>query len=137
MSIPRLLAGNITGVHPIGFGRPLAYVEYGSACDVERAKGDKHRSTRDRPVKAAELQDPSLPVVRPPSRRPETGDEEKRPSAAAFARELGLVLLVTLMYFLTRGFVRGRQSDAFNHARDTLALEQKLHMAVGSLKPPG
>jgi hypothetical protein len=43
-------------------------------------------------------------------------------------RELALVLVVTCAYFLTRGLIRGRASDALLHARDILAIEQTLHI---------
>jgi membrane-associated phospholipid phosphatase len=43
-------------------------------------------------------------------------------------REVALVLVVTLAYFLTRGLIRGQASDALLHARALLALEQMLHL---------
>lgn len=51
-----------------------------------------------------------------------------RPSALHALRELALVLGVSLAYFLTRGLVRGRETDAFAHARQLLRLETALHL---------
>src|SRR5262245_58264052 len=43
-------------------------------------------------------------------------------------RELAGVLIVTFAYFLTRGLVRGREADAFQHADELMALERILHL---------
>lgn len=43
-------------------------------------------------------------------------------------REVALALVVTCAYFLTRGLIRGRASDAFAHARDILDIEQAWHL---------
>lgn len=45
-------------------------------------------------------------------------------------RELTLVLLLTFAYFLTRGLVRGRKSDAFANANSLLSLERSWHLDV-------
>lgn len=43
-------------------------------------------------------------------------------------RELLVVLAVTGIYFLTRGLVHGRTSDALAHAKEILSLERGLHL---------
>lgn len=43
-------------------------------------------------------------------------------------REVALALVVTAAYFLTRGLIRGRASDALAHARDILDIERTLHL---------
>lgn len=43
-------------------------------------------------------------------------------------RQITLVLLLTLAYFLTRGLIRGRASVAFQHAREILSIERALHL---------
>ena len=43
-------------------------------------------------------------------------------------REVVLALVVTCAYFLTRGLIRGRTSDALAHARDILDIERALHL---------
>ena len=53
---------------------------------------------------------------------------DKRLSARPVLREIALVLLLTGAYFLTRGLIRGRESDARANARSLLALEKMLHL---------
>lgn len=43
-------------------------------------------------------------------------------------REVALALIVTCAYFLTRGLIRGRASDALAHAHDILDIERTLHL---------
>jgi membrane-associated phospholipid phosphatase len=44
--------------------------------------------------------------------------------------EFALVLFVTLAYFLTRGLIRGRESDAVEHANKLLNVERTVHLNV-------
>ena len=46
------------------------------------------------------------------------------------ARQLALFALAFLAYRLVRGAVHGRSSDAFEHARELISLEQSLHAFV-------
>lgn len=50
------------------------------------------------------------------------------PSLWLMLIEFTLVLFVTLAYFLTRGLVRGRESDAVEHANKILRIESALHL---------
>ncbi len=43
--------------------------------------------------------------------------------------EFALILFVTLAYFLTRGLVRGRESDAVAYANNVVNIERALHLA--------
>jgi len=51
-----------------------------------------------------------------------------RPSLWLMLIEFTLVISVTLAYFLTRGLVRGRESDAVQHANTILRIERALHL---------
>jgi membrane-associated phospholipid phosphatase len=51
------------------------------------------------------------------------------PTLAHTLLELAWVLGLTLCYFLTRGLIQGRESDAIAHANDILAIEQAIHLA--------
>ncbi len=58
-----------------------------------------------------------------PQREPIT-----RPSFWLMLIEFSLILFVTLAYFLTRGLVRGRESDAVKYANSVLNIERALHL---------
>ncbi|HEX6506130.1 MAG TPA: phosphatase PAP2 family protein, partial [Chloroflexota bacterium] len=66
------------------------------------------------------------PLHRRWSRQPE--EENPQPTVREGIRELVLLLGVTLAYFLTRGLIRGRRSDAFYHADQVISLERRLHL---------
>ncbi|MHB8647073.1 MAG: phosphatase PAP2 family protein, partial [Thermomicrobiales bacterium] len=51
-----------------------------------------------------------------------------RPNLWLALIECALILSVTLAYFLTRGLIRGRESDAVAHANRLLAIEHSLHL---------
>ncbi|MGI8690469.1 MAG: phosphatase PAP2 family protein [Thermomicrobiales bacterium] len=51
-----------------------------------------------------------------------------QPSLWLMLIEFTLVIFVTLAYFLTRGLVRGRESDAVEHASKILRIERALHL---------
>jgi hypothetical protein len=53
---------------------------------------------------------------------------KRRPDAWRAAREIALVLAVTLAYFLTRGLARGDFASASANARALLDFEQTLHL---------
>lgn len=63
-----------------------------------------------------------------PWRTPAVSEKDNRFSPLTILRELALVLLLTFAYFLTRGLIRGRASDAFANARSLIALEHTLHL---------
>lgn len=50
------------------------------------------------------------------------------PPLGETVRECAVVGVVTAAYFLTRGLVRGRDSDAYAHARQILSFEQALRL---------
>lgn len=56
------------------------------------------------------------------------GTNGPHPPVGETVRECVMVGVVTVAYFLTRGLVRGRESDAYAHARQILALEQGLRL---------
>jgi membrane-associated phospholipid phosphatase len=51
-----------------------------------------------------------------------------RPTFGLMLIEFALILFVTLAYFLTRGLIRGRESDAVEHANKLLTIERALHL---------
>ncbi len=51
-----------------------------------------------------------------------------RPTLWLALIEFALILSVTLAYFLTRGLIRGRESDAVAHANRLLNIENALHL---------
>lgn len=52
-----------------------------------------------------------------------------RPNLWLTLIEFALILFVTLAYFLTRGLIRGRESDAVQNAYRILTIEHSLHLS--------
>jgi hypothetical protein len=55
-------------------------------------------------------------------------EEIARPPLRATLLEVGMVFIVTVAYFLTRGLIRGREDDAMKHATQMLNIERALHL---------
>ena len=67
-----------------------------------------------------------------PWQTPSEPVRDNRFAPLSILREVAFILILTFAYFLTRGLIRGRQSDAFANARDLISLERTLHVDVES-----
>ena len=63
-----------------------------------------------------------------PWRTPAASVKDNRFAPLIILRELAFIILLTFAYFLTRGLIRGRASDAYANARSLIALERTLHL---------
>lgn len=108
---------------------------HGSTAGVGGARGRQgdgvmrsaHDQRRDSEHHTTRVRTASRPRPRPrPSRAGSLAFA--LPHTRAAWREVALALVVTCAYFLTRGLIRGRTSDALAHARDILDIERTLHL---------